>query len=136
VESDLGKPIPSLDAFLVCDQVITDSRTRKTTLVGLFGRIVAEGFPVIVDLGVFVRFSDMEGVYTIRIDVAHAQSNRIVMTADGQISVTSSPLNLTEFGFPLRFSCDQPGRYEFRLYVDELFLGRTTIHIAGPEGVM
>jgi hypothetical protein len=41
--SDIVKP--SVQAFLVCDQVIEDSVTKKKSLIGLFTHLQAVSFP-------------------------------------------------------------------------------------------
>ena len=41
--SDVVKP--SVQAFLVCDQVIEDSVTKKKSLIGLFTHLQAVSFP-------------------------------------------------------------------------------------------
>ncbi|MFI5224022.1 MAG: DUF6941 family protein, partial [Nitrospirales bacterium] len=41
--SDVVKP--SVQAFLVCDQVIEDSVTKKKCLIGLFTHLQAVSFP-------------------------------------------------------------------------------------------
>ena len=39
------KPAPDVLSMIVCDQIITDRMTGKQSLIGMFSRIHARGFP-------------------------------------------------------------------------------------------
>lgn len=39
------KPAPEVLSLIVCDQIITDRMTGKQSLIGMFSRIHARGFP-------------------------------------------------------------------------------------------
>ena len=39
------KPAPDVLSLIVCDQIITDRMTGKQSLIGMFSRIHARGFP-------------------------------------------------------------------------------------------
>ncbi len=64
------KPSPDVLALIVCDQIITDRLTGKQSLIGMFSRVHARGFPTVhPQLCVFVAMTEGYGEteFTIRI---------------------------------------------------------------------
>lgn len=126
--------IPSLLAILMCDQVIIDAATSKKTLVGLFDHIGASQFPAMQPVGFYARLTDLEGEYTFVI--------RVVNLTDGEkrvgelrtppikqpdrLAFLELALNLPPVPFP------QPGQYEFQLYANEDYIGRSVIKVGPP----
>lgn len=129
------QPIPTLSAFLICEQVIVDARTQKKTLVGLFTAAGVEQFPQGVKLGIFARLPDMDGDYDVRIEAVHAPTNAVIGTFAGQVNVKPDPLGVTELTLDVNLVVQSPGRHEFRCYCDDTFLGRTTMEVMPAEGM-
>ena len=91
--SDVAKP--SVQAFLVCDQVIEDSVTKKKSLIGLFTHLQAVSFPFQhSQMGLYFCLTDAEGTYHFR------------------LQISDFGINIPSLVFPA------PGRYEFRLRME------------------
>ena len=61
---------PSIQAFLVSDQVIEDSVTRKKSLIGLFTHLQAVSFPFQhQQMGLYFCLTDAEGAYQFDIEL-------------------------------------------------------------------
>jgi len=64
---------PKVRALLLCDGVVQDPTTGKTTLVGVFERVFAAEFPSAQpDFTVYVRLTGLNGSYRLEIDVLAA----------------------------------------------------------------
>jgi hypothetical protein len=101
--SDVVKP--SVQAFLVCDQVIEDSVTKKKSLIGLFTHLQAVNFPFQhSQMGLYFCLTDAEGTYHFDIDLIYLNNEQLVCRA-------TLP-NIPSLVFPA------PGRYEFRLRME------------------
>jgi hypothetical protein len=108
---------PSVQAFLVCDQVIEDSLTKKKSLIGIFTHLQAVTFPFQHQhMGLYFCLTDAEGTYQFEIDLVCLNSEQLVCRATLSNIVITDRLQISDFGvnipslvFPI------PGRYEFRL---------------------
>jgi hypothetical protein len=128
-------PVPSLLAILVCDSVIVDSQTQKKSVIGIFDNIYSQQTPFSQRLGFFARLTDAEGEYkfTVRIVylgdeeqiVAGLETDTVV--ARDRLGAVNLALNLPAVPFP-KF-----GRYEFQLFANNVFVGRTVINALKPE---
>lgn len=64
------RPVPDVLSMIVCDQIITDRMTGKQSLIGMFSRVHARGFPAShPQLCVYVALTEGYGEteFTIRI---------------------------------------------------------------------
>src|SRR6476620_8488188 len=96
---------PSVQAFLVCDQVIEDSVTKKKSLIGLFTHLQAMSFPFQhQQMGLYFCLTNTEQV------VCRASLPNIVI-AD-RLQISDFGINIPSLIFPA------PGRYEFRLRME------------------
>ena len=118
-------PTPDLNAMLICDTVITDRNTGKNSVIGIFDRIWASSFPVThPSLTVYARIIDAQGQYVFKLELVDLTNNQ---TSGGG---TVPPIEVPDRMIPadlvfklqgLTFPAD--GRYEFRLYADDNFVG-------------
>lgn len=118
-------PTPDLNAMLICDTVITDRDTGKNSVIGIFDRIVAGSFPVRhPSLTVYARIIDAQGEYKFKLELVNLTNNQTIGGG------TTPPIEVTDRMVPhdlvfklhgLTFPAD--GRYEFRLYADDNFVG-------------
>ena len=123
--------IPSVLAILTCDQVIVDAVTKKKTLVGIFDRLRSSRFPMQQRIGFYARLTDMEGDYTFTIRVINltnseqliGQMESAQIKATDRLATMEIALNLP----PLLFQ--QPGQYEFQLYANGDFIGRSLVRV-------
>ncbi len=57
-----NRPAPEVLSLIICDQIITDRATGKQSLIGMFSRVHARGFPAThAQLCVFVALSGGHG---------------------------------------------------------------------------
>jgi hypothetical protein len=121
-KDDIIPPVPL--AFLLCDQVIDESRTGKKTLVGVFNHISANKFPI--NYGpctLYFRGADCQGNFVIL--VRYAQTSTSEVLAEAEAKMGSNQRGDMEFALTLPpFKIPSPGRYEFQLYMNGRYLHR------------
>ncbi len=112
------KPAPDVLAMIVCDQIITDRMTGKQSLIGMFSRIHARGFPAShPQLCVYVTLTEGYGEteFTIRIVDANDERPPIV-EGRGKVrfqnprAIANLALQFHGLTFP------KPGEYRVQLY--------------------
>lgn len=124
-------PKPDVLAMLVCDQIITDRLTGKQSLIGMFSRIHAMGFPAThPQLCVFVALTDGHGKTDLTIRVVDTNDARPpIVEGKGSVSFkdprTIANLFLQFHGlvFP------QPGEYRVQLYSDNQLLREARLEL-------
>ena len=111
---------PSVPAFLVCDQVIEDSVTKKNSLIGLFTSLQAVSFPFRrSQMGLYFCLTDAEGTYHFDIDLICLNNERLVCRATLQNIAIVDRLQISDFGINIpSLVFPTPGRYEFRLRIE------------------
>jgi hypothetical protein len=112
--SDIVKP--SVQAFLVCDQVIEDNLTKKKSLIGLFTHLQAVSFPFQhAQMGLYFCLTDAEGTHHFDIDLIHLNNERLICRAALPNVVITDRLQIYDFGINIPSPVfPAPGRYEFR----------------------
>lgn len=113
--SDVVKP--SVQAFLVCEQVIEDSVTKKKSLIGPFTHLQAVNFPFQhSQMGLYFCLTDAEGAYHFDIDLIHLNNEQLICRAALPNVVIADRLQIYDFGINIpSLVFPAPGRYEFRL---------------------
>ena len=123
------KPVPTLNAMLICDQVITDIATHKKSLIGIFEVINARNFPCVHPfLSVYVKFTDAKGEYKFRLELVDLEKNLIIGRGEIPRPIKiEDPTKTHEVVFNLRMLVfEHEGKYEFRIFVnDKIFAQKT-----------
>lgn len=111
---------PSVQAFLVCDQVIEDSLTRKKSLIGIFTHLQAAIFPFQHQhMGLYFCLTDAEGTYHFDIDLIYLNDEQLVCRATLPNILILDRLQISDFGINIpSLIIPAPGRYEFRLRME------------------
>ncbi|HSL04106.1 MAG TPA: hypothetical protein VK901_11295 [Nitrospiraceae bacterium] len=111
---------PSMQAFLVCDQVIEDSVTKKKSLIGLFTHLQAVSFPFQhSQMGLYFCLTDAEGTYHFDIDLICLNDEQLVCRAILPNIAIADRLQISDFGINIpSLVFPTPGRYEFRLSME------------------
>jgi hypothetical protein len=135
---DPSNPIaPYMLAMLLCDQVITDSATKKKTLVGIFSTVASPEFPRFQQMALFARLTDAEGTYRLRVDYVHVTDGETVGTVEANEPVEiPNRLGIFDLVLPFTMPIPKPGQYEFRLFANNAYLGRVTfvaVQLVLPE---
>ena len=113
-------PKPTVQAFLVCDQVIEDSLTKKKSLIGIFTHLQAASFPFQhQQMGLYFCLTDAEGLYHFDIDLIYLNTEQLVCRATLPKIEIGNRLQISDFGINIPLLIfPAPGRYEFRLRMD------------------
>jgi hypothetical protein len=113
-------PKPTVQAFLVCDQVIEDSLTKKKSLIGIFTHLQAASFPFQHhQMGLYFCLTDAEGRYHFDIDLIYLNSEQLVCRAELPHIEIGDRLQISDFGINIPLLIfPAPGRYEFRLRME------------------
>jgi len=122
--TDTG-PSPYLLALLLCDNIVSDPYTGKPTLIGIFSHFRADKFPMQFQTSIYARFIDAEGKYNFRIEYAQVETN--IVLSQAKFQDMKIPDRLEPFDFITRtpvLSIPKPGKYEFRLYANDKYIGR------------
>lgn len=112
------QPVPDVLSLVVCDQIITDRITGKQSLIGIFSRIHAQGFPARhAQLSVYVVLTDGHGRTTLTIRIVDGNDERPpLVEGKGQVhfknprAVANLALQFHGLTFP------EPGEYRVQLY--------------------
>lgn len=118
-------PTPAFNAMLICDTVIRDSTTGKPSLIGVFDRILAPSLPARhPSLAVYAKITDAQGQYVFRLELVDLSTGQAI--GEGKTPEVEIPDRMAshELVFNLQgLMFRTEGRYEFRLYADEQFVG-------------
>ena len=127
-EEDLSKVVPFLLAILVCDASTVEPSSGKKTLVGIFDRVLADNFPTNRQCALYFKITDAQGKYIFKIEYAQVNTGTKLAEATSNVVSIKDRLKAADFilGFP-PLSVPAPGQYEFRLYANNMYLGRATI---------
>ena len=113
-----NKPAPDVLSLIVCDQIITDRLTGKQSLIGMFAKVHAAGFPVAhPQLSVFVALTDGYGEVELLIRIVDANDDRPpIVEGKGKVNFKNprAIANLALCFHGLRFP--EPGEYRVQLY--------------------
>jgi len=122
---------PSVQAFLVCDQVIEDSLTKKKSLIGLFTHLQAAAFPFQRhQMGLYFCLTDAEGTYHFDIDLMYLNTEQLVCRATLPNIAIADRLQISDFGINIpSLVFPAPGRYEFRLRMEGHLIAQKDFHV-------
>ncbi len=112
------KPAPDVLSMIVCDQIITDRMTGKQSLIGMFCRIHARGFPAShPQLCVYVTLTEGYGETELRMRIVDANDERPpIVEGKGRVrfrdprAIANLALQFHGLTFP------EPGEYRVQLY--------------------
>lgn len=120
----MGGPAPYPLAIVLCDSVLEDSSTQKRSLMGLFDEVRYHSLPTNHPMTLFLRFTDAEGAYDIKLQYVHLNTDRLLHEETFHLDVPNR-LGVNNITFKLVVGIDQPGMYEIRVFADEAYLART-----------
>jgi hypothetical protein len=124
-------PHPVLNAMLICDQTFQDEQSGKMTLVGVFETVRAYQFPARHGrLCVYAKLADVQGEYRLRLELVQLEELKVV--GQGHLSATfNDRMTPVELSFQVLDTVfERAGRYEFRLYANDRWVGSKTLAVA------
>lgn len=133
---NLSRVVPYLLALLVCDSGTIDRNSGKKTLVGIFDRVTVGNFPTSRWLSVYFKLTDAQGKYIFKTQYTQVKSGNILAEAETKDALPIKN-RLDTFDslimFPMALPIPEAGQYEFRLYANNMFLGRIAINAVQGE---
>lgn len=115
---------PMVVAMLLCDNALNSD--GKSSLIGIFDKVISSAFPAKHSgLFLFVKLADGRGEYTLKVQYVDAGQNKV-------LGETTFPQRMQwpEGSPTLDFRIQQagleiphPGRFEFRVFLDDHFIG-------------
>jgi hypothetical protein len=109
---------PKVRAFLLCDAAVTDRASGKTTLVGIFDRVVAASYPVTwVGFAVYFKVTDLNGNYEFEVVFLAPDLATVVgrLPLPGRIDVGDPLVPFENTGNVMSLRLPVAGRYTVRL---------------------
>ena len=124
--AELIQEKPEALALIICDQLITDERTKKKTLVGIFNNLRVNSLPAThPEMIVFVSVRGGQGRYEAELKLCHQATDSPAIKVGGEIQFRD-PFHVIEVAYRLRgvpFSLQ--GAHCFEFYCNgELILSR------------
>jgi hypothetical protein len=120
--------VPTVLALLLCDQVIIDAQTKKKSLIGIFDNINWFGNPAPVTLAVYAKLKDAQGAYNFNVRVVSLKDESVITNLEIKGVSIPNPLQSVELAFNMvGLQFREPGKYEFQLYANDIYLGRITM---------
>ena len=108
---------PQVNIFAICERVIRD-QGGKPSLLGVFDVLQFPDFPAIMPFFLFTQITAPQGDYRIGVHLGRDDSfPQKIFESVVQVNETPGVANI-EASIALPF--DQPGLYEFRLYIDDV----------------
>ncbi len=122
---------PSVQAFLVCDQVIEDSLTKKKSAIGIFTHLQAFAFPFQhQQIGLYFCLTDAGGPYHFDIDLVYLNNEQLICRATLPDIVIADRLQISDFGINIpSLTFPAPGRYEFRLLMERHLIAQKGFNV-------
>lgn len=129
-------PTPTVQAFLVCDQVIEDSLTKKKSLIGIFTHLQAASFPFQhQQMGLYFCLTDAQGPYHFDIDLIYLNSEQLICKATLPNIEIGDRLQISDFGINIPLLIfPAPGRYEFRLRMEGHLIAQKDFNVMSVSG--
>jgi hypothetical protein len=126
---------PKVRALLFCDAAVKDRANGKTTLVGIFDRVIAPSYPA--TCGEFVvhsRLTDLNGSYDFDVVLLAPDLATVVGRITFRPRVTmKNPLHLLELtATVVGVRLPAPGRYAVRLMYNGLVADEFSIEAMEP----
>ncbi len=126
------KPVPDVLSMIVCDQIITDRLTGKQSIIGMFSKIHARGFPAAhPQLCVYVALTEGYGETELTIRVVDANDARPpIVEGRGKVrfhdprAIANLVLQFHGLTFP------EPGEYRVQLYSGGELLREARLELA------
>ena len=115
--------VPVLVAALVCDVAVADPSTNKKNLIGIFDVVHADRFPTFRPMSVYLKLADALGYYQLSLQYVKLDGDEKIASATGELRATDRLASVDLFiPFP-PLQIPSAGRYEFRIFANDVFLG-------------
>jgi len=127
--------IPKLQSFLIADSVF-QQKSGKWCIIGIFDRIFVKQFPALHhSLGLFIVVSDAQGDYSVKVEFRNAADQILALFEGIQLSIQD---RLANVGFGVQthnLVIPSPGKYYFKLYLNNEVLDDRPVEAVQMEPV-
>lgn len=125
--------LPVIHAILICEKVISEERTRKKSLIGIFTTIRYNQLPVAIpELCVYVNLSDVLEEYVIKLELVYLDENKTMVEAKSKLPGKGNPNHELSYHFS-NMAFEKDGAYAFRFWVGDEVIGEKYLSVRrGP----
>lgn len=89
---------PHILSFLIADKVIQEKHSNKWSAIGIFDRVYVQKFPCMhATLALYVKLSDAEGKYAIRVEFSDAEGTKLGVFENVELQVNSRNDNFSDW---------------------------------------
>lgn len=138
-------PVPTVQAMLVCEKIISEAETNMKTLVNVFDMIKVMRAQQTVQgqaapqggtrgFHLYARLYDATGRYVFRVDFVQAESERRIAQAVTEPIDIRDPMSAFDLALMVpMLPLSELGRYEFRLYANDMYLAHVPVRVVEQE---
>jgi len=127
---------PKAVAILICDQIITDATTGKTSLIGIFENIAGGTLPVgPVNLCVYAKMTEIQGDYIFKLEIVRRDDLQLIAeTALPQIH-WDDPMAHADLVMQLAgLMFERAGYYDFQIRANNHFVESKSVQVHLSQG--
>ncbi len=130
------KEKPLVEAFILCDELISEEGTNKKSLIGTFNSIVSTEFPTQhPKICVYVAMANGQGGMKGELRCVRMEDQAEMFKASGTMQF-ADPNQVVEIGFSFRnIVFERPGLYTFELLADDELLTEKRFHVLAAQQV-
>lgn len=120
--------LPVIHAMLICEKVISEEKTHKKNLIGIFDTIYYTQLPAAIpELWIYVNLSDVMEEHSFRIELVYLDENRVI--AEFKSRLPKGKPN-REVGYCFKnMAFKKSGMYVFRFWVENDVIGEKYLHV-------
>jgi hypothetical protein len=130
---------PTLKSLIVCDEIIRDERTKKTSLINIFNNIMSSMFPVQHSrMVVHIALTDGRGTARGKLRLLNSRtitSDSIpIFEAEGNVTFPN-PLEVVNLVFDLHnVTFPEAGNYLFEFLINDQIIGSSRFSVQLSRG--
>jgi hypothetical protein len=127
---------PKAVAILICDQVITDATTGKTSLIGIFENIVAASLPAgPVNLSVYVKMTEVQGDYVFKLEIVRRDDLQVIAESTLPRLHWEDPMAHADMVMQLAgLQFERAGYYDFQIRANGHFVESKSVQVQLTQG--
>lgn len=119
-------------AILLCESVIRDEFTHKTTIVGILDTFFVERFPgYTFPSTVYARLLGVVGIHVVSVEVHDIESRAVLFRSAGPAQFGAPPGRTpSEMRMPIApLAVDHPGAFDMVVFIDGEEFGRVNFDV-------
>lgn len=124
-DEPLSQVIPVLVAGLICDSLSIDPSSGKKSLIGVFDQLSVAQFPTQRVFALYARLTDASGRYQLQFQFVQEATDKELARGDFELNAQDRTKALEiAVTMPVPMPIPEPGRYEFRILANGIYIGR------------